>query len=363
MLINILRKSLPIVPQGAPFRPMSTLSRPFTRTFSSTNPLASNKIVRQTKRLPIVVADDVLVPYCGATLEVTNEKYVRLFEQMARKKFENSFDYINLSETNLPNEGEMNTTINPSNGGTVAMMLSHRKTREGCEIVTRGVEYIEFENHLMRDDNDVLFYDTLLMAGAHREPQKLENTQVTEQLYLFIKRRLGEEKYNELSESGVIPKDGKYLFFWLLANLPRKVLPLHEVKALLGYTRKHLGALRLLRRLAEIDDQVVIPPNSQSFEHSSKRNSLYNWIISQRRKYTQGTLSPSRIERLNSIDFPWLAEPGPLKPSAHDAPTKGSEDLFNLHYVKLVAYKQTHGHFDVPRLSKEEEGLVSVIKI
>jgi Helicase associated domain len=65
---------------------------------------------------------------------------------------------------------------------------------------------------------------------------------------------------------------------------------------------------------------------------SRKGSSLGDWCGTQRIRYKQGKLSLERIAKLEAICFPWDAR----------------EELWDKNYADLVAYKRIHGHCNVP---------------
>ena len=66
------------------------------------------------------------------------------------------------------------------------------------------------------------------------------------------------------------------------------------------------------------------------------RGKLGQWVSSQRRAYTAGSLAQDRIDRLSSIGFKWAMKEG--------GPTVPWETRFD----ELVQYKAKHGDCDVP---------------
>lgn len=70
---------------------------------------------------------------------------------------------------------------------------------------------------------------------------------------------------------------------------------------------------------------------------------LMNWRDNQRTFLRKGKLSPERKARLDAIGFEWLA-PGRLPMSKAEQNEVAWESLF----VQLLAFKEAHGHCDVP---------------
>jgi len=97
-----------------------------------------------------------------------------------------------------------------------------------------------------------------------------------------------------------------------------------------------------------------------------KRNSLHNWVYNQRRLQYEGNLPTHRKKLLDKIGFDWkwvqqkideqAAQQGGAPPpepkmdeDAEGIPSSKSEELWMKRYRELIAFKQVHGHYEVPR--------------
>jgi hypothetical protein len=63
---------------------------------------------------------------------------------------------------------------------------------------------------------------------------------------------------------------------------------------------------------------------------------LYHWIESQRNAYKDGRLAPAKIDRLNTVDFPWKNR-------------KGRQSISNKRIPELRGFFERYGHWDVPK--------------
>lgn len=85
-----------------------------------------------------------------------------------------------------------------------------------------------------------------------------------------------------------------------------------------------------------------------SIEFTQKKfQKQYAWIRDQRLKYKQGLLSSEQIELLNKINFVWEPE---------------IKDAWQEFYMKLIKFKETHGHCKIPANSKSHPELSNWVR-
>lgn len=76
---------------------------------------------------------------------------------------------------------------------------------------------------------------------------------------------------------------------------------------------------------------------------------LSRWVHEQRRAYHNGKLNPTRIDKLNKINFDWKTE--------NRKAEKDLDKLWFRSYDKLKEYFNQNGHSDIPRTYKEDNAL------
>jgi hypothetical protein len=69
-----------------------------------------------------------------------------------------------------------------------------------------------------------------------------------------------------------------------------------------------------------------------------RKHRLGYWVSNQRQRKRIGKLTRDRVERLDNIEFVWVAR---------------TRDVFDEHYEKLLEYKRLYGHVDVPQHYKK----------
>lgn len=98
---------------------------------------------------------------------------------------------------------------------------------------------------------------------------------------------------------------------------------------------------QLLKSFEEINNHFQVPKTT------NEQKQLSLWVITQRTTHKKGKLSSERVDKLNSIDFPW--EIG----SGRRAKTKAGKILSNSaqwmeQYKELLLYKTIHDNISVP---------------
>lgn len=76
---------------------------------------------------------------------------------------------------------------------------------------------------------------------------------------------------------------------------------------------------------------------------------LSRWIQEQRRAFHNGKLNPTRIDKLNKINFDWKSE--------NRKAEKDLDKIWYRNYEKLKEYFNQNGHSDIPRTYKEDNAL------
>lgn len=85
---------------------------------------------------------------------------------------------------------------------------------------------------------------------------------------------------------------------------------------------------------------------------------LAHWRDNQRMNQRAGRLSPERKARLDALGFEW-GSPGVPRPApASDLP-KDELSLWEHFFERLAAFKEQHGHLNVPNEGKEQRQLVA----
>ncbi|HBJ82988.1 MAG TPA: hypothetical protein DDZ88_03755 [Verrucomicrobiales bacterium] len=85
---------------------------------------------------------------------------------------------------------------------------------------------------------------------------------------------------------------------------------------------------------------------------------LTRWRDKQRQKLRTGRLSPERKARLDALGFEWESPGVPRPAPASDLP-KDSLSLWEHFFERLVAFKEQHGHLNVPNEGKEQRQIVA----
>lgn len=142
---------------------------------------------------------------------------------------------------------------------------------------------------------------------------------VATQRDLYKKHRLRPDRLEKLEEIG---------FLWSIKKSSAETRNTHHADAIWK---------EMYDRLKEFRDAVghcIVP-------RSYPDQSLQNWVLNQRRQYRLDSIRPERKKLLDEIDFVWRVDVYDAKSSLH-------QQHFDNMFGRLVAFKNTHGHTQVP---------------